>query len=1053
MKSKPNLFQKTSKSSVASSFALVLIGASSPQLQAATWLSNGTTDWNTASNWDTNSVPNGQNAIVNTNTGSIATITGNPPNPNDVIVGNGGGTNGLVNHTAGTLITGQWFKVGHNGGAGTYNLGVTGGSGTYTGLSQGSGSITVGSAGQQLRLGGDGAGGGNGTLNVNTTGTVTTTSDISVGKNGSGTLNMDGGTITKTGGTFIVGEGSGLTGLVRISGGTVNNTGEMWIGNNSGGNGTMTLSGGTINQDSWYSIGRNGATGVLNISGGLLTKTATNSHFVVGDGSFANSTGTLVQTGGAIELRSQLWIGKGLNAGPGSLATGTATISGGTVQVDAWLAIGRDGATGTLTINGTGSVTQGSPGDPFSNLELTNQSAGSATINLDGGTLTAMGIVKSGAAGSTSTINFNGGTLRAGRDNTTFMQGLATARVRDGGAAIDTRNFNVTIGQSLFRSGDFGDAGTGVLRKTGTGTLTLSGGGDNAGVRARVEVGTLVLGKTSSASVHAVGTDGGTDHALQIVGGTARLGGTGGDQIYINSAVNMTGGTFDLAGLSEGFDGLSGSGGTINNSTAATTSTLTLGQNNSTGSPLFAGVIQNGAGTVALVKTGSGTQTLSGANTHSGGTTINGGTLAIGHNTALGSGTVTMSDGVTLANNSAGALAVANAFAVGSTGSMKFAVNNNLTLTGAISGGASGVQINVQGPGTLTLTDNGRSVGSGATPAVWTVNAGGTLALTRGNNLGTLPSAATAQIILDNGTFSTITVGGNFFAERGLQVNAAGGAWLDSAGGIHFTGAVLNNGPFTVNTPVSNAISELSGVVSGSGSLTKSGAGTLVLSAANTYTGDTFVNNGVLAVNGSSIADTNQLVIDGGIVQVTGTETVNSLYFGGVQQAGGTWGSTASAATHKDDSRFSGTGVLSVTTGPAVGGFDSWVAGFGLAVEDRDPADDPDGDGHNNLLEYTLGGNPSLNDAASIAPTGSKDGLGNYIFTFRRSDLSETDGTQFVEYGNDLVVWGSYSIGASPGTAPVVIQEDTPSSSIDTVTVTIPTQGATKFFARLKVVK
>jgi hypothetical protein len=76
----------------------------------------------------------------------------------------------------------------------------------------------------------------------------------------------------------------------------------------------------------------------------------------------------------------------------------------------------------------------------------------------------------------------------------------------------------------------------------------------------------------------------------------------------------------------------------------------------------------------------------------------------------------------------------------------------------------------------------------------------------------------------------------------------------------------------------------------------------------------------------------------------------------------------------------------------------------------------------------------------------------NYVFTFKRSDFSESDTTQSVEYGNDLTVWGSYAIGSSSAT-PVVVSENTPTAALDTVTVTIPTAGASKFFARLKVVK
>ena len=70
-----------------------------------------------------------------------------------------------------------------------------------------------------------------------------------------------------------------------------------------------------------------------------------------------------------------------------------------------------------------------------------------------------------------------------------------------------------------------------------------------------------------------------------------------------------------------------------------------------------------------------------------------------------------------------------------------------------------------------------------------------------------------------------------------------------------------------------------------------------------------------------------------------------------------------------------------------------------------------------------------------------------------RSDLSQSDTTQIVEYGNDLAVWGTIVIGASPGVSPVSIAEDSPNAGLDTVTVTIPTAGAAKFFARLKVTK
>jgi autotransporter-associated beta strand protein len=58
--------------------------------------------------------------------------------------------------------------------------------------------------------------------------------------------------------------------------------------------------------------------------------------------------------------------------------------------------------------------------------------------------------------------------------------------------------------------------------------------------------------------------------------------------------------------------------------------------------------------------------------------------------------------------------------------------------------------------------------------------------------------------------------------------------------------------------------------------LIKSGAGTLLISAANTYTGTTTVNGGVLAVDGDSLADAGDLIIDGGMVAPSGgTEVIN----------------------------------------------------------------------------------------------------------------------------------------------------------------------------------
>jgi len=103
--------------------------------------------------------------------------------------------------------------------------------------------------------------------------------------------------------------------------------------------------------------------------------------------------------------------------------------------------------------------------------------------------------------------------------------------------------------------------------------------------------------------------------------------------------------TYQLNGFDVALGALSGMAGTLANG-AATNATATLGGKNIDAS--FAGVIQNGgSGTLALTKTGTGTQTLAGTSTYTGGTTVQQGRLAVDGSIAASSG-VTVAAGAVL---------------------------------------------------------------------------------------------------------------------------------------------------------------------------------------------------------------------------------------------------------------------------------------------------------------------------------------------------------------------------------------------------------------------
>ncbi|MEI7901495.1 MAG: glycine-rich domain-containing protein, partial [bacterium] len=191
------------------------------------------------------------------------------------------------------------------------------------------------------------------------------------------------------------------------------------------------------------------------------------------------------------------------------------------------------------------------------------------------------------------------------------------------------------------------------------------------------------------------------------------------------------------------------------------------------------------------------------------------------------------------------------------------------------------------------------------------------------------------------GPSSRNTPSNDFAAVRSfasLGFDAGSPAYTLVGNGIALTGDIVNSSTNnqTINVPVTlsgmgafsvdtgSAGVTLSGGLSGTcGGLNKSGSGTLTLPGAIVCEGDMVVADGTLAVAQVQLANlvniwigtTNGanavLNLDHNIINMGG-----KLYIDGVQMPDGTYGSSASSANNKIDSAFSGTGMLTVQSGP-----------------------------------------------------------------------------------------------------------------------------------------
>jgi autotransporter-associated beta strand protein len=312
--------------------------------------------------------------------------------------------------------------------------------------------------------------------------------------------------------------------------------------------------------------------------------------------------------------------------------------------------------------------------------------------------------------------------------------------------------------------------------------------------------------------------------------------------------------------------------------------------------------------------------TLNGNSTYSGGTTVNssaGGEIKL--NTSLncfGTGPVTINGNIRVQLfGQTNSLTLNGGTLMTGTWAGPVTLAADTTMPSAIGGGNITLSGIVSGPGNLTW---GRSTSFTLTLSNDNTYSGNTTV-----SIGTL-KAGRASVPNVSGAFglnSAVSLANNANAKMDLN---GFDTQIGSLAGVGPAGSVINSSATTDATLTvggNNASTAYAGLVSGSRlALCKIGSGTLTLSGANTYTGDTVVQNGTLSLSptvaGGYLADTADVKLyTGGILELnTGsTDNIRSLYIDGVGQVTGEWGSAASGAANQS-ALFAGTGKLNVGT-------------------------------------------------------------------------------------------------------------------------------------------
>ena len=588
-------------------------------------------------------------------------------------------------------------------------------------------------------------------------------------------------------------------------------------------------------------------------NGTAFTKTGSGTLTLSGNNTYSKNT---TVSGGTLEVSGALYSG-------GTVAGSSVTVSAGTLDVTGAGSLGL-GAVFGVNIANSGTINYNSTTDQ----EISGIISGTGVLTKDNSSTLTL----SGANTYSGNTTVSGGTLQIGgagklqTDATGFYSGDIAI------ASGATFQYSSSASNTAARY-DGTISGDGTLIKDGsTSTLRLQGTTSVANIE--INQGTLRV-------------QGNVD-ALGGAGTTVTIGASGSENAILQYAgSNLTYTTKAAIVVGAGSTGtktiLNGGTNNVENTTITLEDDVII---DDSGTFTLGGVI---SGTGGLTKTNSGTTTISVTNSYTGLTTVNEGTLVIDNSTGsarnFGAGDIEINNGATLQTTSTGGGQTrlqSRTITFGSSGGNTIDIGGPNTRVGGTTfvttGGSTnfitGAAIDISTSAIYNVSDGTDDVDLQVSSIIQrsgiTKNGNGTLSLTNTNNL------QSNAININAGTLE--------IAGAGKLIN----------GSSDYSANINNDGIFKYNTTASQSFAS---IISGTGAIEKDNTSTLTLTGANSYSGNTTINNGTLIINGNQGSATGSMTINvSGTLGGSGTIGASLLTVNGVIAPGNSPGTLATGS-------------------------------------------------------------------------------------------------------------------------------------------------------------